>query len=88
MTAHVLSLFANCQTTVSSPRVYVYNIVLPSHIDTTDLADGTYELIPESEVGDPEVQLNAAVLTEDPDQSPEEPKAVLTSDYREGKLWT
>ena len=51
----------------------------------TDLADGTYELIPESEGGDPEVQVNAAVLTEDPDQSSEEPKAVLASDYREGK---
>ena len=66
-------------------RVYVYNIVLASHIDTTDLADGTYELIPESEGGDPEVQVNTAVLTEDPDQSPEEPKANLASDYREGK---
>ena len=85
MTAHVLSLFANCQTTVSSPRVYVYNTVHASHIDMTDLADGTYELISESEVGDPEVQLNAAVLTEDPNQSSEEPKAVLASDYREGK---
>ena len=85
MTAHVLSLFAICQTAVSSPRVYVYNIVLASHIDTTDLADGTYELIPESEGGDPEVQVNAAILTEDPDQSSEEPKTVLASDYREGK---
>ena len=65
--------------------MYVYNIVLPSHIDTTDLADGTYELILESEGGDSEVQVNAAVLTEDPDQSPEEPKANLASDYREGK---
>ena len=45
--------------------MYVYNTVLASHIDTTDLADGTYELIPESEGGDPEVQVNAAVLTED-----------------------
>ena len=58
---------------------------LASHIDTTVLADGTYELIPESEGGDPEVQVNAAVLTEDPDQSLEEPKAVLASDYCEGK---
>ena len=58
---------------------------LASHIDTTVLADGTYELIPESEGGDPEVQVNAAVLIEDPDQSPEEPKAVLASDYCEGK---
>ena len=63
----------------------VYNIVLASHIDTTVLSDGTYELIPESEEGDQEAQLNATILTEDPDQSPEEPKAVLASDYLEGK---
>ena len=55
------------------------------HIDTTALSDGTYELIPESEGGDHEAQVNAAVLTQDPDQSPEEPKAKLASDYREGK---
>ena len=63
-------------------------IVIPflaSHIDTTILADGTYELIPESEGGDQEAQGNAAPLTEDPGQSPEEPKADLASDYREGK---
>ena len=46
----------------------------------TDLADMTYELIPESEEGDQEAQLNATILTEDPDQSLEEPKAVLASD--------
>ena len=42
---------------------------LASHIDTTVLADGTYELIPESEGGDQEAQVNAATLTEDPNQS-------------------
>ena len=66
-------------------------IVIPflaSHIDTTVLADETYELIPESEGGDQEAQVNAAALTENPDQSPEEPKAELASDYREGKLRT
>ena len=63
-------------------------IVIPSlasHIDTTALTDGTYEPIPESDGGDPEVQVNATTLTEDPDQSPEVPKAELASDYREGK---
>ena len=55
------------------------------HIDTTALSDGTYELISESEGGDPEAQVHAAVLIEDPDQSPEEPKSNLVSDYREGK---
>ena len=61
-------------------EVCLCNTVLASHIDTTAIADGTYELIPESEEGDPEVQVNATVLTEDPDQSLEEPKAVLASD--------
>ena len=44
-----------------------------------------YELIPDSEGADQEAQVNAAILTEDPNQSPEEPKADLASDYREGK---
>ena len=65
--------------------MYVVILFLASHIDTTVLADETYELITESEGGDQEVQVNAAILTEDPDQSPEEPKANLASDYREGK---
>jgi len=63
-------------------------IVIPSlasHIDTTALTDKTYELISESDGGDPEVQVNAAELTEAPNQSSEEPKAVLASDYQEGK---
>ena len=65
--------------------MFVVILFLASHIDTTVLSDGTYELIPESEEGDQETLLNATVLTKDPDQSPEEPKAVLASDYREGK---
>ena len=65
--------------------MFVVILFLAPHIDTTVLADGTYELIPEFEGGDHEAQLNAAVLTEDPDQSPEEPKANLASDYRKGK---
>ena len=65
--------------------MYVYNVVLALHIDTTALSDGTYELIPDSEGGDLEAQTNAAELTEAPNQSSEEPQAVLTSDYREGK---
>ena len=63
-------------------------IVIPSlasHIDTTALTDGMYELILESDGGDPEVQVNAAELTEAPNQSSEQPKAVLASDYQEGK---
>ena len=60
-------------------------LLLASHIDTTVLADGTYELIPESEGGDQEAQVNAATLTKDPGQSPEEPKAELAKDFREDK---
>ena len=61
--------------------MYVFVILfVASHIDTTVLSDVTYELIPDSEEGDQEAQLNAATLTEDPDQSLEEPKAVLASD--------
>ena len=69
-------------------EVCLCNTVLASHIDTTALADGTYELIPESEEGHPEAQVNTTVLTESPDQSPEEPQANLVSDYREGKSRT
>ena len=59
---------------------------LAFHIDTTTLSDGTYELISESDGGDPEVQVNtAAELTEAPNQSSEEPRAEIVSDYREGK---
>ena len=63
----------------------VYNVVLTLHIDTTTLSDGTYELIPESDGGDLEAQVNTAELTEAPDQSPEEPRAEIVSNYREGK---
>ena len=65
--------------------MFVFNVVLALHIDTTALSDGTYELIPESDGGDLEAQVNTAELTEAPDQSSEEPEAVLASDYREGK---
>ena len=63
----------------------VYNIVLALHIDTTTLSDGTYELIPESDGGDLEAQVNTAELTEAPNQSSEEPNAEIVSNYREGK---
>ena len=59
----------------------VYNSVLALHIDTTVLSDRTYELIPDSEEGDFEAQVNTAVLTEFPDQSSEEPRAEIVSNY-------
>ena len=72
-----LQLYCEMSVFVISPSA--------SHIDTTALSDGTYELIPDSEGGDLEAQVNTAVLTEAPDQSSEEPKAEIVSDYREGK---
>ena len=63
----------------------VYNVVLALHIDTTTLSDGTYELIPESEEGDFKAQVNTDELTEALNQSSEEPRAEIVSDYREGK---
>ena len=63
-------------------------IVIPSialHLDTTALSDGTYELIPESDGGDLEAQVNTVELTEAPDQSSEEPRADIVSNYRDGK---
>ena len=63
----------------------VYNVVLALHIDTTALSDGTYELVPDSEGGDFEAQVNTAILTEASDQSSEEPRAEIVSDYRGGK---
>ena len=49
------------------------------------LTDWTYELIPESDGGDLEAQANTTELTEALDQSSEESRAEIVSDYREGK---
>ena len=62
----------------------VYNVVLALHIDTTTLSDGTYELIPESDGGDLEAQVNTVELTEASDQISEESRAEIVSN-REGK---
>ena len=66
-------------------HVCFFYVVLALHIDTTTLSDGTYELIPESDGGDLEAQVNTTELTEAPDQSSEEPRAEIVSNYREGK---
>ena len=75
-----------CFVCLASPhRECIYNTVLALRLDTTVLSDGTYELIPDSEGGDLEAQVNTAELTEAPDQSSEEPSAEIVSNYREGK---
>ena len=52
------------------------------HVDSTTLADGTYELVPESKSEQREAQVNLTEITEDLNQSSEEPKA---SSAQEGK---
>ena len=52
------------------------------HIDSTTLADGTYELVPESESEQREAQVNLIEVAEDPNQVSEEPKS---SYAQEGK---
>ena len=52
------------------------------HIETANLADGTYELVPTHEDETNGAQVNALELIQDPNQSLEEPKA---SSAQEGK---
>ena len=85
MIAHILSCVAICRLQLYREMSVFVISSIALHIDTTALSDGTYELILKSEGGDHEAQVHAAVLTKDPDQSPEDPKAFLASDYREGK---
>ena len=51
-------------------------------MDLTTLANGTYELVPESESEQREAQVNLTEITEDLNQSSEEPKASFA---QEGK---
>ena len=53
------------------------------HIDSTTLADGTYELVPESESVQHEAQVNLTEVAAVPNQSSEEPKASFA---QEGKF--
>ena len=55
------------------------------HIESTTFADGTYELVPESQSEQCEAQVNLTEITEDLNQSSEEPKA---SSAQEGKPWS
>jgi hypothetical protein len=52
------------------------------HIESTTLADGTYDLVPESESEQHETQVNLPEVTKDSNQSSEEPP---TSFSQEGK---
>ena len=52
------------------------------HVETTTLADGTYELVPASESEQREAQVNLTEVAEDPSPSSEEPR---TNFSQEGK---
>jgi hypothetical protein len=52
------------------------------HIESITLADGTYELVPQSESEQCETQVNLTEVAEDSNQSSEEPP---TSFSQEGK---
>ena len=54
------------------------------HIETVNLADDTYELVPSYEDDTASAQVNALELIQDPNQSLKEPKA---SSAKEGKPW-
>jgi len=56
--------------------------ICASHIDTTTLADGTYELVPESESEQREAQVNLTEAAQDPNPISEEPRS---SYAQEGK---
>ena len=52
------------------------------HIEAANLADGTYKLVPTHENDFQDTQANLTEVIQDPDQSPEEPKA---NSVQEGK---
>ena len=56
------------------------------HIDSTTLADGTYELMPESESEQREAQVNLTEAAQDPNQRLEEPKANYAKEGKPGSM--
>ena len=72
----------------SEEKLYSSTSLIPTtafHIETTSLADGTYELIQKPYGDISEAQANVAELTEVPDPDLEEPKASDPIDATEGK---
>ena len=61
-------------------------LTIAFHIDTTSLADGTYELIQEPDGDFSEAQANIIELTEVPNSDSEEPKPTDPIDTTKGKL--
>ena len=61
-----------------------YFPIIASHIETTSLADGTYELIQEPDRDFSEAQANVVDLTKNPNSDSEEPKPTDPIDAIEG----
>ena len=82
----IVRLFHSCNLSSAVNSYLPFSIntthALAFYIDTTTLADGTYERVPESESEQREAQVNLIEATEDPNQVSEEPKA---SYAQEGK---
>ena len=62
-----------------------YFSTIAFHIKITPLADGTYELIQESDGNFSEAQANVVELTEAPNSDSEEPKSTNSIDTNTGK---
>ena len=77
-----LSIKISSSEAIPTSCLEIFFPYLHFHIDLTTLADGTYELVPESEREQREAQVNLTKITEDLNQSSEEPKA---SSAQEGK---
>ena len=55
------------------------------HIETVNLLDGDYELVPANTTTPESVSLNFTDLNQDPNQCSEEPKAIFLNSAQEGK---
>ena len=72
----------------SEGKLYSSTSLFPTiafHIETTSLADGTYELIQELDGDISEAQANVVELTEVPNSDSEEPKSADSIDTTTGK---
>ena len=67
-----MQLYSELNHELRSSRKLIH---IASRVDSTTLADDTYELVLESESEQREAQANLTEATEDPNQSSEEPKA-------------
>ena len=56
---------------MSRNKCFIFISYICIHIETTNLPDGTYELVPEAEEGPGEAQVNLADVVENTNTTPE-----------------